>query len=53
MPLKEYFGGSGDKVMSKMRKEYGPEKAKRVFYATASKRGAKPRRSTGRTNRPR
>lgn len=34
MPLSKYFGGHGSEVMANMVKEYGPEKAKRVFYAT-------------------
>jgi hypothetical protein len=45
MPLSEYFSGHGEKVMSSMKDRYGPEKAKRVFYATANarkkKKGAK------------
>lgn len=39
MPVKEYYKGHGDKVMSNMKKEYGEEQGKRVFYATANKRG--------------
>lgn len=31
----------GRKVYSAMRKEYGAEKGKRVFYAYANKRGSK------------
>jgi len=38
MPISKYFGGHGSEVMSNMKKSYGPEKAKRVFYATANKR---------------
>lgn len=38
MPLSKYFSGHGEKVMSSMRKTYGAEKAKKVFYATANKR---------------
>ena len=37
MPLSKYFSGSGEKVMKNMKKEYGEEKGKRVFYATANK----------------
>lgn len=37
MPLSKYFKGSGEKVMSSMKKEYGEEKGKQVFYATANK----------------
>lgn len=39
MPLSRYYGGHGQEVMSKMKKKYGEEKAKKVFYATANKRG--------------
>lgn len=38
MPLSKYFSGSGEKVMKSMKKTYGAEKAKEVFYATANKR---------------
>lgn len=38
MPLSKYFGGHGEEVMSKMKKEYGEEKGKKVFYATSNKR---------------
>jgi len=37
MPISKYFKGSGSKVMSNMKKEYGEEEGKRVFYATANK----------------
>lgn len=37
MPIQEYFGGHGRKVMASMKKTYGPEKAKSVFYATENK----------------
>ncbi len=39
MPVNEYYKGHGGEVMSNMRKEYGEEEGKRVFYATANKRG--------------
>jgi hypothetical protein len=39
MPVKEYYKGHGDEVMSSMKKRYGEEGGKRVFYATANKRG--------------
>lgn len=39
MPLSKYYGGKGSEVMSKMKKKYGEEKGKKVFYATANKRG--------------
>lgn len=41
MPLNKHFGGHGEKVMSAMKKEYGPEKAKQVFYATENKQKTK------------
>lgn len=41
MPISEYFKGSGEKVMSNMKKQYGEEKGKQVFYATANKKGMK------------
>lgn len=41
MPLSKYFSGSGEKVMKNMKKEYGEEKGKKVFYATANKRKKK------------
>lgn len=42
MPIKEYYKGSGDKVMKAMTKRYGKEAGKRVFYATANKMKMKP-----------
>lgn len=42
MPVSEYYKGSGRKVMRSMKKSYGPETGKRVFYATANKMGMKP-----------
>jgi hypothetical protein len=38
MPLSKYFSGHGEKVMSSMKKQYGEEKGKKVFYATANKK---------------
>ena len=38
MPLSKYYGGSGEKVMKNMKKQYGEEKGERVFYATANKK---------------
>lgn len=37
MPLKKYFKGKGEKVMKAMKEQYGDEKGKKVFYATANK----------------
>ncbi len=47
MPLSKYnryFGGkkgAAEKAYSNMLKEYGPEKGKRVFYATKNKHASK------------
>ena len=38
MPLSKYFKGSGEKVMSAMKKEYGSKKGESVFYATVNKK---------------
>ena len=38
MPLSKYFKGSGAKVMRSMKEQYGEEKGKSVFYATANKK---------------
>jgi len=43
MPVKEYYKGSGDKVMKEMQERYGEEEGKRVFYATANKRKMNPK----------
>lgn len=43
MPINKYFKGHGDAVMSNMEREYGSDKGKRVFYATANARKMKPR----------
>lgn len=47
MPISKYYKGHGNQVMENMLKEYGPQKGKSVFYATANKmgmtaKGAKP-----------
>ena len=42
MPISEYFGGHGKGVMAGMRKKHG-KRAEEVFYATANKRGMKPK----------
>jgi hypothetical protein len=41
MPLSEYFSGKGKKVMDSMKSQYGSEKGKKVFYATANKKKKK------------
>ena len=38
MPVDKYYGGHGEKVMKSMKKQYGEEKGKKVFYATENKR---------------
>jgi hypothetical protein len=38
-PVGEYYKGSGRKVMKSMKERYGEEGGKRVFYATANKKG--------------
>lgn len=38
MPLSKHYGGHGEEVMASMEKEYGSEKAKRIFYATENAR---------------
>ena len=40
-PLSKYFAGKGKKVMHNMQEEYGEEKGKSVFYATANKKKKK------------
>jgi hypothetical protein len=39
MPVSGYYKGKGNKVMKSMTKRYGAKQGKRVFYATANKRG--------------
>ena len=39
MPVSEYYKGRGEEVMRSMQKRYGKKGGKRVFYATANKRG--------------
>lgn len=48
MPLSKYFKGHGEEVMANMQKEYGPEKGKQVFYATANKKKAAEKISSAR-----
>jgi hypothetical protein len=42
MPISEYYGGKGERVMRTMVKRYGAKEGKRVFYATANKQHLKP-----------
>jgi hypothetical protein len=37
MPVESYYKGHGREVMDSMKKTYGDEDAKRVFYAKAAK----------------
>lgn len=39
VPVREYYKGHGDEVMSSMKRRYGDKGGERVFYATANKRG--------------
>jgi hypothetical protein len=43
MPVSKYFSGHGEEVMANMKKQYGEKKGESVFYATANKKGKKPR----------
>lgn len=43
MPIGKYFKGHGDEVMSNMKSQYGDKKGESVFYATANKKGMKPK----------
>ena len=45
MPRSEYFHGHGDEVASDMQKQYG-SRWKEVFYATANKKGQKPKKKS-------
>jgi len=45
MPLSKHYKGKGREVMAKMKKQYGGEKGKRVFYATENKRKNNPYRA--------
>ena len=45
MPLSRYdrfFAGNAAKALRSMIAKYGPEKGRRVFYATIQKRKARP-----------
>lgn len=42
MPISKHFKGHGDKVMDAMKKSYGKEKGKKVFYATENKNDVGP-----------
>ena len=42
MPIDKYFKGKGLEVYKEMISRYGPERGRRVFYATARSRGMPP-----------
>ena len=44
MPLSEYFKGDGKKILADFVKRYGEAKGKRMFYATANKKGLAPKK---------
>lgn len=44
MPISRYFKGHGSEVMADMKDRYGDKKGESVFYATANKRGQKPKK---------
>ena len=48
MPLSEYFKGDGRKVLADFVRRYGEKRGKRLFYATANKRGLAPKRKVKR-----
>ena len=37
MPIDKYYKGHGEEVMKDMKKSYGKDKGKSVFYATMNK----------------
>lgn len=45
MPVEAYYQGHGRKVMAQMKRKHGEKAGKRIFYATANKRGQGPRGS--------
>lgn len=51
MPLREYFKGRGRSVARRFQQRYGAD-WKRVFYATANKRGLAPKRRKTTRARP-
>lgn len=42
MPISEYYGGKGERVLRTMQKRYGAKEGKKIFYATANARHLKP-----------
>lgn len=44
VPLSGYFGGHGESVMKDMMSKHGSEMGKRMFYATANKKGMVPKK---------
>jgi hypothetical protein len=51
VPKSAYYGGHGRKVFASMIKQYGRAKGEEVFYATANKRGLKPKKRRVRRKR--
>ena len=47
MPLSKHYKGRGAEVMASMKKQYGAEKGKRVFYATENKNKSKSKKRHG------
>jgi len=48
MPLSQYFKGDGKKILESFVKRYGAERGKRMFYATANKKGLAPKKKVKR-----
>lgn len=42
MPINQYYSGNGEAVLRHMVDQYGPKKAKSVFYALAAKKKLRP-----------
>ena len=41
MPISKYdryFGGNAKKALAEMKRKHGPDKGRRIFYATVNKR---------------
>ncbi len=52
MPVSRYFKGRGSEVMADMQSRYGAKKGESVFYATANKKGMKPKSKSDGSDRP-
>jgi hypothetical protein len=42
MPIRQYYKGDGEKVMSSLKSRYGEKDGERAFYAIANKKGLNP-----------